>query len=66
MLSSDMAIDLGLGPNPAERNHPEVDEAFAKVLKACQAQKRVICGCADSRSRVQQRLAEGFRFVLPL
>ena len=66
VVPGDMAIDLGLGPNPSDRNHAEVDEAFATVLRACQAQDRVICGCGDSSSRTQQRLDEGWRFVLPL
>ena len=66
VVPGDMAIDLGLGPNPSDRNHAEVDEAFATVLRACQAQARVISGCGDSSSRTQQRLDEGGRFVLPL
>ena len=61
----DLAIDLGLGPNPPGRNHPEVEAAFAKVLEACKARDRVICGCADDHSRLQQRLDEGWRFVQP-
>jgi len=65
-VPGDMAIDLGLGPNPSDRNHPEVDEAFATILAACQAQDRVICGCGDGRVRLQQRLDEGWKFVLPL
>ena len=66
VVPGDMAMDLGLGPNPSGRNHPEVDAAFATVLAACQTQDRVICGCGDSRTRTQQRLDEGWRFVLPL
>ena len=66
VVPGDMAMDLGLGPNPSGRNHPEVDAAFATVLEACQRQDRVICGCGDSRTRTQQRLDEGWRFVLPL
>ena len=66
VVPGDMAIDLGLGPNPSDRNHAEVDEAFATVLAACQAQDRVICGCGDGSARLQQRLDEGWRFVLPL
>ena len=66
VVPGDMAVDLGLGPNPSDRNHAEVDEAFATVLAACQAQDRVICGCGDGRGRLQQRLDEGWRFVLPL
>ena len=66
VVPGDMAIDLGLGPNPPDRNHPEVDAAFQTVLEACQAQDRVICGLGDGASRLQQRLDEGWRFVLPL
>ena len=66
VVPGDMAIDLGLGPNPPDRNHPEVDAAFETVLEACQAQDRVICGIGDGASRLQQRLDEGWRFVLPL
>ena len=66
VVPGDMAIDLGLGPNPPDRNHPEVDAAFQTVLEACQAQDRVICGIGDGASRLQQRLDEGWRFVLPL
>jgi len=66
VVPGDMAIDLGLGPNPGDSNHPEVDAAFQTVLEACQAQDRVICGCGDSRSRLQQRIDEGWEFVLPL
>ena len=66
VVPGDMAIDLGLGPNPPDRNHPEVDAAFQTVLEACLAQDRVICGCGDGATRLQQRLDEGWRFVLPL
>ena len=66
VVPGDMAIDLGLGPNPPDRNHPEVDAAFQTVLEACLAQDRVICGLGDGASRLQQRLDEGWRFVLPL
>ena len=66
VVPGDMSMDLGLGPAPGEENHPEVDAAFQTVLEACKAQSAVICGCGDARSRLQQRLDEGFRFVLPL
>ena len=62
----DMSIDLGLGPAPGPENHAEVDAAYQTVLKACKAQSAVVCGCADARSRLQQRLDEGWKFVLPL
>ena len=66
VIPGDMAMDLGLGPNPRERNHPEVDAMFDRVLEACQAQTRVICGAGDGRARTEQRLAEGWKFFLPL
>ena len=66
VVPGDMAMDLGLGPNPAGQNHPEVDAAFQTVLEACLAQDRVICGIGDGASRLEQRLDEGWRFVLPL
>ena len=66
VVPGDMSIDLGLGPAPGPENHPEVDEAFRTVLEACQAQDRVICGCGDAASRLQQRIDEGWQFILPL
>ena len=66
VVPGDMSIDLGLGPAPGPENHPEVDEAYRTVLAACQAQDRVICGCGDAASRLQQRIDEGWRFILPL
>ena len=66
VIPGDMAMDLGLGPNPSGRNHPEVDAMFDRVREACQAQTRVICGAGDGRARTQQRLDEGWQFFLPL
>ena len=66
VIPGDMAMDLGLGPNPRGQNHPEVDAMFDRVLEACQAQTRVICGAGDGRARTEQRLAEGWKFFLPL
>ena len=66
VVPGDMAMDLGVGPNPSGRNHPEVDAIFDQVLEACQAQDRVICGVGDGRARTQQRIDEGWKFVLPL
>ena len=66
VIPGDMAMDLGLGPNPSGSNHPEVDEMFDRVREACQAQTRVICGAGDGRARTEQRLAEGWQFFLPL
>ena len=66
VVPGDMSIDLGLGPASGEENHPEVDAAYKTVLEACKAQSVVICGCGDARSRLQQRLDEGWKFVLPL
>jgi len=65
VVPGDMSIDLGLGPR-GEQNFPEVDAAYQTVLKACQAQKAVVCGCADSRGRMKMRLDEGWKFFLPL
>jgi 4-hydroxy-2-oxoheptanedioate aldolase len=65
VVPGDMSIDLGLGPR-GDKNFPEVDEAYQTVLRACQAQKRVVCGCADSRSNMKTRLDEGWKFFLPL
>ena len=65
VVPGDLSIDLGLGPRGVE-NFPEVEAAYEAVLKACQAQQAVICGCADSSSRTQRRLDEGWRFILPL
>lgn len=66
VVPGDMSIDLGLGPAPGPENHPEVDEVFRTVLAACQEQDRVICGCGDAASRLQQRIDEGWEFILPL
>ena len=66
VVPGDMSIDLGLGPAPGPENHPEVDAMFRKVLEACQAQDRVICGCGDGAVRLQQRIDEGWGFILPL
>jgi len=65
VVPGDMSIDLGLGPR-GDQNFPEVDAAYQTVLKACQAQKAVVCGSADSRSRTKARLDEGWKFFLPL
>ena len=66
VVPGDMSIDLGLGPAPGPENHPEVDEMFRKVLEACRAQDRVVCGCGDGAARLQQRIDEGWGFILPL
>jgi len=66
VVPGDMSIDLGLGPAPGPENHPEVDAMYDKVLEACQAQDRVICGCGDGAVRLQQRIDEGWQFILPL
>ncbi|MAM71146.1 MAG: aldolase [Gammaproteobacteria bacterium] len=63
IVPGDLAIDLGLGPNPPEGYHPEVLEAYSTIIEACSQQERVICGLGDSRSRLQQRLEEGWRFI---
>ena len=66
VVPGDMSIDLGLGPAPGPKNHAEVDAAYQTVLEACMVQSAVVCGCGDARSRLQQRLDEGWKFVLPL
>ena len=66
VVPGDMSIDLGLGPAPGPENHPEVDAMYEKVLAACKAQDRVICGCGDGAVRLQQRIDEGWQFILPL
>ena len=66
VVPGDMSIDLGLGPAPGPENHPEVEEMFRRVLDACQAQDRVVCGLGDGAARLQQRIDEGWRFILPL
>ena len=66
VVPGDMSIDLGLGPAPGPENHPEVDAMYEKVLAACKAQDRVICGCGDGAARLQQRIDEGWQFILPL
>ena len=56
----------GLGPAPGPENHPEVEEVFTQVRETCQAQDRVICGIGDGAARLQQRIDEGWGFILPL
>ncbi len=63
VVPGDLAIDLGLGPNPPEGYHQEVLNAYSAVIAACSQQTRVICGLGDSRARLQQRLDEGWRFI---
>lgn len=60
----DLAMSLGIGPPPSK--DPKLEEAYQAVLKACLAQKTVICGCADFNAKMKQRLSEGFRYFLPL
>lgn len=66
VVPGDMSIDLGLGPAPGPENHPEVEEVFTRVRETCQAQDRVICGIGDGAARLQQRIDEGWGFILPL
>jgi 4-hydroxy-2-oxoheptanedioate aldolase len=65
VVPGDLSIDLGLGPR-GNQPFPEVEAAFQTVIKACSAQKTVVCGLGDARSNLQKRLAEGWRFILPL
>ena len=62
---NDLGFDLGLGPR-RDQNFPEVDAAYQTVLDACLAQTAVVCGCADSGSRMEMRFEEGWRFFLSL
>ena len=66
VVPGDMSIDMGLGPAPGPENHPEVDASFQTVLEACQAQDRVVCGIGDAAARLQQRIDEGWQFILLL
>ena len=65
VVPGDLSIDLGLGPR-GDKPFPEVEQAFQTVLKACRAQKAVVCGLGDARSNLKMRLDEGWRFILPL
>ena len=65
MVHSDTSIDMGLGPFGDIETHPEVEEMYQRVLEACKAQDRVICGCAYARNLHQRRLDEGWQFLLP-
>ncbi|MBM3777303.1 MAG: hypothetical protein FJW23_03555 [Acidimicrobiia bacterium] len=65
VVPGDMSIDLGLGPR-GDKPFPEVEELFQRVGRACRAQTKVICGLGDAKSNLEKRLAEGWRFILPL
>lgn len=65
MVHSDTSISMGLGPFGDIESHPEVEEMYQRVLEACKAQDRVICGCAYARELHQRRLDEGWQFLLP-
>ena len=59
----DLAMSLGVGP-PGSTLAPETETAIQTVLRACK-NSGVVCGMADSNTRSQQRIAEGFRLLLP-
>jgi len=59
----DLAMSLGVGP-PGSTLAPETETAIQTVLRACK-NSGVVCGMADSKTRSQQRIAEGFRLLLP-
>jgi 4-hydroxy-2-oxoheptanedioate aldolase len=66
MVPGDTSLSMGLGPFGTVETHPEVDDMYARVLEACQAQDKVICGCASASNLQQRRLDEGWQFFLPL
>lgn len=66
MVPGDTSISMGLGPFIDIDTHPQVEAMYQKVLAACKAQDRVICGCASAAGLQQQRLDEGWQFFLPL
>ena len=66
MVPGDTSLSMGLGPFVDVESHPEVDAMYAKVLEACQAQDKVICGSASDWSLQQRRIDEGWQFFLPL
>ena len=59
---ADLAMSLGVGP-PGPTHAPETEEAIQTVLRACLA-AGVTCGIAESNTRAEQRIAEGFRVLL--
>ena len=59
---ADLAMSLGVGP-PGRAHAAETEEAIQTVLRACLA-ARVTCGIAESNTRAEQRIAEGFRVLL--
>ncbi|MCY4601657.1 MAG: aldolase/citrate lyase family protein [Acidobacteria bacterium] len=59
---ADLAMSLGVGP-PGPEHAPETEEAIQTVLRAC-LDAGVTCGIAESKTRAEQRIAEGFRVLL--
>lgn len=59
---ADLAMSLGVGP-PGAEHAPETEEAIQKVLRAC-LDADVVCGIADSGTRAERRISEGFRVLL--
>ncbi len=66
MVPGDTSLSMGLGPFGTVETHPEVDAMYARVLEACKAQDKVICGSASASNLQQRRLDEGWQFFLPL
>ena len=40
MVPGDTSLSMGLGPFGTVETHPEVDDMYARVLEACQAQDK--------------------------
>ena len=59
---ADLAMSLGVGP-PGREHAPETEAAIRTVLRAC-LDAGVVCGIAESKTRAEQRIAEGFRVLL--
>lgn len=59
---ADLAMSLGVGP-PGREHAPETEEAIQTVLRACLG-AAVTCGIAESNTRAERRIEEGFRVLL--
>jgi 4-hydroxy-2-oxoheptanedioate aldolase len=62
----DLGVSLGVGPPNGAEMPREIEQAFQTVIRACLGQKPVTCGAADVGSRMNTRLKEGYKFLLPL
>ena len=56
---NDLSADLGF---PGNREAPEVEEAFQRVLRAC-LDHNIPVGLTTNASTVEERIRQGFRFV---